>query len=314
MGFGGSSGGMGGGMSFGTSGSNNTMNGTNTMGGSGFGNASSGFGMNSGTGMSGGLSSGFGMGGGSSFGQTTTSAFGSNMLGGNNSSSGFGTMGNSGGFNSGSGFGMGGSSMGMGGSSMGMGGSSMGMGSSSMGMGSGNTMGMGSGNTMGMGGSNTGTGFFGNSNNMSAGYNTFGTSTSGMGSNLGNFRQNNLKNMSDDGSVEDLIQISQEYGFDRLKMQHCRLKSVIYEILRQDAVAIQQGRVNRKPPYVEQSRWDQAKRKANQLTEKLNLSKGGERVVRRFERENITHSLDHISDEYRSSTQSLKMTKKKKSE
>ena len=98
---------------------------------------------------------------------------------------------------------------------------------------------------------------------------------------MGNFQQNNLKNMSDDGSVEDLIQISQEYGFDRLKMQHCRLKTVTYEIMRQDAVAIQQGRVNRKPPYIEQSRWNQAKRKANQLTEKLNLSKGGERVVPR---------------------------------
>ena len=214
------------------------------------------------------------------------------MMGGNTSG-----FGNSGGLN------MGGSSMGMGGSSgFGMGGNSGGLnsgfGTNTMNSGMNNSFGMsGTNNNFGMGGNNSGglgmgstnnfgnmgggTGFFGNSNNMNSGYNTFGTSTSGMGSNTGNFQQNNLKNMSDDGSVEDLIQISQEYGFDRLKMQHCRLKSVTYEIMRQDAVAIQQGRVNRKPPYIEQSRWNQAKRKANQLTEKLNLSKGGERVVPR---------------------------------
>ena len=257
MNFGNSSGGM----SFGTGGNTGfggSMGGTNNMGGN------TGFGSSMGGTNTMGGNTGFGssMGG-------TTSGFGSNTSGGMmRGNSGFGMGGNSGGLN------MGSSSFGMGGNSgFGMSGTN-----NSGGLNSG--FGMGS-STTGMGNMGGGTGFFGNSNNMNSGYNTFGTSTSGMGSNTGNFQQNNLKNMSDDGSVEDLIQISQEYGFDRLKMQHCRLKSVTYEIMRQDAVAIQQGRVNRKPPYIEQSRWNQAKRKANQLTEKLNLSKGGERVVPR---------------------------------
>lgn len=94
---------------------------------------------------------------------------------------------------------------------------------------------------------------------------------------MGGMSRRNMSNVSSDGALEDLNQIHLEYGFDRYRKQ-CRLKTTAFEIVKRDQIALQQGRVSRRPVFIEKARWDQAERRANQLSEQLKLQ-SHEKVV-----------------------------------